>query len=124
MKDAFFFRLGYALDWLSNWSLRKCSEEYLLDKEAEIEQELEDRMLDMGLTKVTIFHVNDGPIHRDDIPDDEGIPDELDWLLEVKCRLNDDASIVDIPLWFGEFGEAYSIVSHFYTSVEPKVLWI
>ena len=124
MKYAFFFRMGYLLDKASNWAFQQVSDTYLIVKEAEIDREIEDRMFDMGLTKVTIYHVNEGPIHRDSIPDAEGLPEGLDWLLEVKCRLNDDSGIVDISLWFGEFNEAYSIVNHFHNSVDPKVIYI
>lgn len=124
MKNAFFFKLGATASTLSDWAFSQCSDTYLIEREAEIEREIEYRMFDLGMTKVTIYHVIAGPIHRDHIPDDDGLPDGLDWLLEVKCRLNDDSSVVDIPLWFGDFNEAYSIVNHFYDSVEPKVIYI
>lgn len=124
MKDYIFFSFGALFDKLSDWAFQKVSEPYLLFQEGEINRKVEDRMFDLGMTKITIFHVNEGPIHRDGIPDDEGLPDDLEWLLEVKCRMNDDSSVVDIPLWFGDFNEAYAIVNHFYNSVEPKVLYI
>ncbi len=124
MKDYFFFSLGSLFESLSGWAYQKVSDAYYLFREEKLDREVEDRMLDLGMTKVTIFHVNEGPIHRDSIPDEEGVPEECQWLLEVKCRLNDDEGVVDIPLWFGEFNEAYAICNHFYNSVEPKVLYI
>lgn len=124
MTDGFYYKLGTVFSDLSDWAFQKCSDHYLMLKEAELDEQIEERMFQMGMTKVTIFHVNEGPIHRDSIPDDEGLPDGLDWLLEVKCRLNDDKSLVDIPLWFDDFNEAYQIVNHFYESVEPKVIYI
>jgi hypothetical protein len=124
MKDYFFFSFGALFEKLSNWAFQKVSDGYLIFKEEELDREVEDRMFDLGMTKITIFHVNEGPIHRDSIPDDDGLPDDCEWLLEVKCRMNDDASVVDIPLWFSEFNEAFTIVNHFYSSVEPKVLYI
>ena len=124
MTDGFYYKLGTVFSDLSDWAFQKCSDHYLMFKEAELDEQIEERMFQMGMTKVTIFHVNEGPIHRDSIPDDEGLPDGLDWLLEVKARLNDDKSLVDIPLWFDNFNEAYQIVNHFYESVEPKVIYI
>lgn len=124
MKDALFFRVGHFFDKASDWAFQQVSDTYLIVKEAELDREVEDRMYQMGMTKVTIYRVNEGPIHRDSIPDDEGLPDGLDWLLEVKCRMDDNTSIVDIPLWFAEFNEAYEIVNHFHTDVEPKVIYI
>ena len=124
MKDYIFFSLGSLFENLSDWAYQKVSDAYHLFREEAFDREVEDRMFDLGMTKITIFHVNEGPIHRDSIPDDEDIPEECEWLLEVKCRMNDDASVVDIPLWFGEFNEAYAICNHFYSSVEPKVIYI
>ena len=124
MKDSIFFRIGYFFDKASDWAFQQVSDDYLTFKESKIDREVEDRMSQMGLTKITIYHVNQGPIHRDSIPDDEGLPDGLDWLLEVKCRMDDDTGIVDIPLWFDSFNEAYAIVNHFHNDVEPKVIYI
>lgn len=124
MKDAFFFRLGYIFDRASDWAFQKVSDTYLTMMESQISGKIDYHMHQMGMTKVTIYHVNVGPIHRDSIPDDEGLPDGVDWLLEVKCRIDNDASVVDIPLWFTNFNEAYDIVSHFYADVEPKVIYI
>ena len=101
MKDALFFRVGHFFDKASDWAFQQVSDTYLIVKEAELDHEVEDRMYQMGMTKVTIYRVNEGPIHRDSIPDDEGLPDGLDWLLEVKCRMDDNTSIVDICCgWF------------------------
>jgi len=124
MKDYLLFNIGLALGQVSDWLFQKVSDEYLIAKEESIDREVEEHMFDLGLTKFTIFHVNEGPMHRDYIPDDEGVPDRCEWMMEVKCRINDQEEVVDIPLWFEEFNEAYSIVSHFYNSVEPKVVFV
>lgn len=124
MKDYFFYSCGSLFDKLSDWAFQKVSDTYLIFQEQKLDDEIEDRMFDLGMTKITIFHINAGPTHRDNIPDDEGIPDDCDWLLEVKCRVNDEVGVVDIPLWFTEFNEAYSIINHFYESVEPKVIFV
>jgi len=124
MKNYLLFNFGVLCSKLSDWALQAVPDSYLDYREKEISQEVDERMFDLGLTKFTIFHINQGPTHRDHIPDDDGIPEHCEWLLEVKCRINDDPDVVDVPLWFEEFNEAYAIVNHFYHSVEPKVLFV
>lgn len=124
MKDYIFFSFGALFGRLSDWAFEKVSDDYLLFQEQRIDDEIDDRMSDLGMTKITIFHVNEGPIHRDSIPDDEDVPERCEWFLEVKCLVNDETDLSDTALWFADFNEAYAIVNHFYKSVEPKVIFV
>jgi hypothetical protein len=79
----------------------------------------------VGTTKVDnpvlIWDVVDGPYHRDEFDDDEllsvGIDDNLEYFLVVKLQENGAVGIVNF--WVETAEEAYDIVEHFKTNIEP-----
>jgi hypothetical protein len=70
---------------------------------------------------VLIWDVLEGPYHRDEFDDDEllsvGIDDNLEYFLVVK--LQEDGAVGIVNFWVETAEEAYDIVEHFKTNIEP-----
>jgi hypothetical protein len=70
---------------------------------------------------VLIWDVVDGPYHREEFDDDEllsiGIDDNLEYFLVVK--LQEDGAVGIVNFWVETAEEAYDIVEHFKTNIEP-----
>lgn len=70
---------------------------------------------------VLIWDVIDGPYHREEFDDDEllsaGIDDNLEYFLVVK--LQEDGAVGIVNFWVETAEEAYDIVEHFKTNIEP-----
>ena len=85
----------------------------------------EDDTLPAVTTKVDspvlIWDVVDGPYHRDEFDDDElidiGVDDNLEYFLVVK--LQEDGAVGIVNFWVETADDAYDIVEHFKTNIEP-----
>jgi hypothetical protein len=70
---------------------------------------------------VLIWDVLEGPYHREEFDDDEllsiGIDDNLEYFLVVK--LQEDGAVGIVNFWVETAEEAYDIVEHFKTNIEP-----
>lgn len=124
MLDKLYYKAHLFFEGISEWFGERISEEAWDQIEEDLDIRIEEAMVAMGKTKIVVFHVIEGPIHRDSIADDDAVDTQLDWLLEVKASINNSKQVEDISLWFKDFNEAYSIVNHFYSSVEPKVIYV
>lgn len=124
MLDKFYFQCHLFFQNVSDWFGERISEDAWEEMEAQLDYEFGAVMAALGKTKITVYHVIEGPIHRDNIPDDEEVPEGLDWLLEVKATTNNSEEVEDLSLWFKDFNEAYSVINHFHSSVEPKVFYL
>ena len=122
--DKFYYKAYGFFQSIADWFGERISEELWDDIDAQIDFQIEEQAIAMGKVKIEVFGVVEGPIHRDSIPNDDGVNPALDWLLEVKGSINNSDEIDDISLWFKDFNEAYALVSHFYHSVEPKVFYL
>ena len=74
--------------------------------------------------RVLIWGVLEGPFHREDFPEDEleamGIPD--DWNFMIVARVSEGEKVGAVNLWYDTLDEAYAVVKHFKTSIEPMEL--
>lgn len=75
-------------------------------------------------TKTLVWGVEDGPFSRDDFPEDVledmGIPDDWNWMVVAKVQEGD--RIGSVNLWYDTLDEAYGLVKHFKTNIEPLEL--
>jgi hypothetical protein len=74
--------------------------------------------------KTLVWGVEEGPFGRDDLPEDEleeiGIPEDWNWMIVAKVSEGDKVGYVN--LWYDTLDEAYAVVKHFKTSIEPLEL--
>ena len=67
-----------------------------------------------------IWNIVEGPVGREDIPEEEleDIPPEAEAMLA--CRVEDEEGEVDIlELWYPSFDDAYELVKYFSANIEP-----
>ena len=75
-------------------------------------------------TRTLVWGVEEGPFGRDDLPEDEleemGIPDDWNWM--VVAKISEGNKVGYVNLWYDTLDEAYAVVKHFKTSIEPLEL--
>lgn len=119
LKDKACFYGAIWCNDLSDWFYDKVSLEYVEAKAAELHDQMD------AIQRPTIIYgVIEGPIHRDSIPDDEGVPDDMLWMMVVKTQGEEPKTLEDVTLWFRNLDDAYAIQKHFYTSVEPMRVYL
>lgn len=68
-----------------------------------------------------IWGVLGGPIHRDEIPEEEllaaGIPPDAEAMLV--CRIEEDGEIGFVNYWYPSFDDAYEVKKYFDVNIEP-----
>ena len=78
--------------------------------------------------KVKLWHVQQGPFHRDELPDTDDIPQGLEYMMIIKTerkrdeygiKLKKKERVSDEEYWFPSFEQAMMIVDHFKKSIEP-----
>jgi len=72
--------------------------------------------------KLQIWGILHGPISANEMPDDE-VPDEAtDRSVYMVLKIADNLRVFDAEFWFDDMDDAYEIVKHFKTSIEPLSL--
>lgn len=76
------------------------------------------------VTKTLVWGIEDGPFSRDDFPEDElealGVPEDWNWMLVAKVQ--SDSKVGSVNLWYDTLDEAYAVVKHFKSNIEPLEL--
>ena len=76
---------------------------------------------DKAPSKARIWGVVEGPIFREDFPEeelrDEGVEDDWEFMLIV--RLEVDGEMGFCNMWYSTLDEAYQLKKYFYTNIEP-----
>lgn len=118
LKDKLFLKTSVILYNVADYIYNLVSIGYIEEKAEELIAE------DNGTMKPTyLYGVVVGPVHRDSIPDDEGIPDELEWMMVLKSS-KDGKTVEDITLWFEAFEETQQMLDHFHKTVEPLKVYL
>lgn len=118
LKDKLFLRASVILYDVADYIYNLVSVEYIEEKAEELIAEANKIMNPTYLYGVVV-----GPIHRDSIPDDEGAPDELEWMMVLKSS-KDGKTVEDITLWFETFEETQQMLDHFHKTVEPLKVYL
>jgi hypothetical protein len=77
--------------------------------------------------KVKLWHIVQGPFHRDDLPDADDVPDGLEYMMVIKTEAKHTVvgqkkkkkEVYDAEYWFPDFNSVQAIVTHFSKSIEP-----
>mgnify|MGYP001600853398 FL=1 len=74
--------------------------------------------------KTLLWGIIDGPYSREDFPPDaligEGIQDNWNWMVVAKLEVDGEIGLGN--LWYPTLDEAYEVVNHFKSSIEPMEL--
>ena len=66
-----------------------------------------------------IWCILEGPISVDDMPEDEIPETATDTSVFMVLKVADNSHVFDAEFWFDHMDDAYAIVKHFQTSIEP-----
>lgn len=67
--------------------------------------------------KIKIWGVQHGPFHKDDLEDPSHVPDDLEYFIVAKAEV--DGEIDELEFWFQNFNDAWAVVKHFQTKIDP-----
>ena len=71
-----------------------------------------------------MWHIMEGPIAAESVPAldlDPDRPEWANWMMVIKIE-DEDGNIIDDTFWFETLDEAYDLVRHFKSTIDPIVV--
>jgi hypothetical protein len=66
---------------------------------------------------IKVWGIIEGPIYIEDLPEDEEVPEHMEYLLVCKAEI--DGEIEPVNFWFADLEQAYEWQKHFSKHIEP-----